>query len=185
MYAAMHNHVPVIAHLVSQGALVDQVSQDGEGMTAILGASLAGGREAVQALLQAGADPTLRIAFGGSCDALEIASLFGHVGVVDCLLTHFGRDLKEEQVSRGLMMAASSGHTEVMVLLMQAGADHTWSDSVGSTALSLAKSVDHQECVVLLEVRVGDYSLDPARDRGPGAAKARPLSACHTPFPAP
>lgn len=68
-YAASRGHVPVIMHLLDHSAYIDAESPNGT--TPLMMAALYGSPEAVKALIQADADPTLRNQLGLS--ALDFA----------------------------------------------------------------------------------------------------------------
>lgn len=68
-YAASGGHVPVIAHLLEHSAYIDAESPNGT--TPLMMAAMYGSPEAVKALIQAGADPTLKNQLGLS--ALDFA----------------------------------------------------------------------------------------------------------------
>ena len=68
-YAASRGHVPVITHLLEHSAYIDAESPNGT--TPLMMAAMYGSPESVKALIQAGADPTLRNQLGLS--ALDFA----------------------------------------------------------------------------------------------------------------
>jgi len=68
-YAASGGHVPVIEHLLEHSAYIDAESPNGT--TPLMMAAMYGSPEAVKALIQAGADPTLKNQLGLS--ALDFA----------------------------------------------------------------------------------------------------------------
>ena len=77
--------------------------------------------------------------------------------MVSLLLGHGGSPL-DNQSERGktaLVCAARSGHTEVVKLLLEYGADAMLDPREGATALTAARQLNHQGCVTLLEVRIG------------------------------
>ena len=68
-YAASRGHVPVITHLLEHSAYIDAESPNGT--TPLMMAAMYGSPESVKALIQAGADPTLKNQLGLS--ALDFA----------------------------------------------------------------------------------------------------------------
>ena len=68
-YAASRGHVPVIMHLLEHSAYIDAESPNGT--TPLMMAAMYGSPESVKALIQAGADPTLKNQLGLS--ALDFA----------------------------------------------------------------------------------------------------------------
>lgn len=70
------------------------------------------------------------------------------------------RDL--ESGATALMMAASLGRTEAVIMLLKRGADPTLKDNAGHTALDRARGAENPEIIKLLEQSVSS----------PGAVKS-------------
>ncbi|XP_008553344.1 ankyrin repeat domain-containing protein 27 [Microplitis demolitor] len=83
--------------------------------------------------------------------ALHIASLCGHVAVVDFLLIHHAdpNDVDAEGVTP-LHCAAMRGHQNTVLLLLHANADPRIPDNRGNSPLHLATDSGHEGCVKAL-----------------------------------
>ncbi|KAG2483638.1 hypothetical protein HYH03_017516 [Edaphochlamys debaryana] len=82
---------------------------------------------------------------------LHVASLHGHVGVVQALLkANADVDAKTWADVTPLMLAARAGHVEMTKVLLAAGADTSCSDKCQVTPLMLASRAGHTEVVKLL-----------------------------------
>ena len=150
--AAACGHLAVVAYLLDQGAPIDRTCDDG--WTALFWACHKGHAAVARLLLQRGADPALRNTIFFT--PLMVASFYGYVEIVACLLTH-GRIPLDAVDSLGgataLYWAADKGHAEVVRLLLQAGADPTIAHFNSLTPLTKAREGHHQDCITLLEVR--------------------------------
>ena len=150
--ASYKGHVAVVAYLLDQGAVIDH--QNTAGKTALHLACQLGHSEVARLLSDRGADLTLTGQEGETPFLRACAE--GHLDVVLYLMrrdpecihhqNHFG--------STALMNASHFGHTEVVRVLLQAGADPTLLDEDGDTAMDDARSRGHPDCVELLEVRI-------------------------------
>jgi len=80
------------------------------------------------------------------------ASTGDNAGTVQALLKAGAKVNLVDQAERfsPLMFAAAEGQTEVVALLLKAGADKSLTDIDGDTALSFAKQNGHQATVQLL-----------------------------------
>jgi len=104
--------------------------------TALHHAALRGDEVATRILLEAGADPNLRDLQG--LTPLHIASRDGNKDVVIELLKHKTIDLNAQCAKKGytaLMRAAYRGASDIVQLLMRAGADLNKRDHENNTAL--------------------------------------------------
>lgn len=110
--------------------------------------------ETARLLLEFGADPNLTNQFGAS----PLGGICG-TGLADLvpLALANGAEL-EARTSLGnyknmtpLMMAAAGGHTRVVEMLLEAGADPTARSDAGETAAQLAEEAGHTGVVALLE----------------------------------
>ncbi|RYD37163.1 MAG: hypothetical protein EOP86_04150 [Verrucomicrobiaceae bacterium] len=86
-----------------------------EGVTPLMAAVRSGDERSVSALLQAGADPAQRNAAGET--PLLLASSLGHAVLVGILAP-----LSKEPLDEALRLACTKGHTAVMDVLLNAGA---------------------------------------------------------------
>ena len=86
--AALGNHTAMTRSLISWGAALD--AQDGQGLTALHYSAHAGNVDAVLALLEAGADPSILDTHLRS--PLHLASMLGHVSIMQVLVYNAGMD---------------------------------------------------------------------------------------------
>ncbi|HLO48702.1 MAG TPA: ankyrin repeat domain-containing protein, partial [Kamptonema sp.] len=135
--AAENGDVAVVRDCLEQG--VNPNTRDARrktrDRTPLMLASMAGHLPIVQALLAAGADPQMS---DRSADTKPISkSLLEHTNPETALTMgySFGRT--------ALMYAAETGHSEVVVALLQAGANPNYQDAVEYTALALAAQKGH------------------------------------------
>ena len=95
--------------------------------------------------------PTVRSRDDRGMTAIHVASLCGHVGIVDFLLEHDADpDDADADGSTPLHCAASRGHQNTLLLLLHANADPTITDTRGNTPLHLAADHGHDGCVKAL-----------------------------------
>ncbi len=113
-YAASEGHVDVVRLLLDRGA-DPGVSALG-GMTPLFLAAAGGHADVVKLLVERGADPNARSPW----NPMRVAAGEGHTEVVRVLLALHG-DPEGHNVPP-LMAAASTGHLDVMELLVKAGA---------------------------------------------------------------
>jgi ankyrin repeat protein len=124
------------------------------GGTALHWASYGGNREVQEALLAAGADPTLRDheydctprAFG----ICVVASWDLPNQLVRVLAADPGVLNLNDGRGTGLHEAARAGNADIVKLLLTAGADRALVDREGKTALDLAQGAGHDAVVALL-----------------------------------
>jgi ankyrin repeat protein len=144
MAAAENGHVEVIERLVAAGA--DVRARDRIIQTALYAAAQRRHEGAVRALLAAKADPN-----DGS---LAVAALRGDPAVVKLLLDH-GADLGRHG-AHALYEATRAGADEVVVLLLERGADARGRQGAKSTPLHRAASNCGPEVVRALLARGAD-----------------------------
>ncbi len=135
MAASEAGQVKIAAYLISKGARVDEVGF--EGRSALGHAAGAGKLDCVRALLDAGADPNLRMSL------LQPDSI--------TTLEHRGET--------ALMMAAKRGYAELASLLLQRGADARLTDWLGDDPLLMAYEGKHAETEKLLIGAIGGRYL--------------------------
>jgi ankyrin repeat protein len=154
--AALRGHRAVADELLAHGAAVN--AQDREGYTALMRAAWRGYTETVTLLLQHGADPNLRTQ--QDFTALHLAAWGGFTATVRALLvTHPDVNVQDRAPHQGytaLLRAAAEGNTEIVRLLLTAGARVDLKTSEGATALDLARAGNHVPVVQLLCARIND-----------------------------
>ncbi len=165
--AAGTGQMEAIRHLLSEGAEVGLVNKVGR--SALLLAAQEGHTEVVRLLLSYGADPAVKDSEGWNAltaaayqgrdgvvevlagkmkgeldDAMLVASLQGHSGVVDQLLNRGAYvNTRSDGGQTPLMLAAKGGHLNVVQMLLQNGANPYALDRSDSTAAHLAKRGGH------------------------------------------
>ena len=126
------------------------------GGTALHWAYFGGARGAVEALLRAGADATVRDDEVGCTPRAFGISWAAHVGWVTKVRQRLADDPTLVDVMDGghapLHLAAKAGQLGVVKALLETGANASLRDSVGKTALDLARArPDHAGCVKVVE----------------------------------
>jgi hypothetical protein len=147
----------IMKTLLQDGVDVDSTSVRGE--TALIAATRRGNMEAVQMLVEHGADVNYVAVWGsGNCmTALDCAALCGHVGVVELLLMK-GADINynDENGETALCKAAETGKLPVVRLLLQNGADLRSKNYDSCSPLDAALRGGNQEIVQLMLDAVGN-----------------------------
>ena len=155
--AAWGNHVEVACRLIEAGADVN--AKDDTEQSAYLIATSEGFLELLELTLAAGADVRSLDSFRGT--GLIRAAERGHVEVVARLLE---TDIAVDHVNRlgltALLEAIVFGdggprHTEVVRLLLAAGADPNLADGAGTTPLAHAQRLGFTEIAALIEAAGG------------------------------
>jgi ankyrin repeat protein len=139
--AAVRNDAAALRQLLEAGHKADE---DGESWTALIWASRSGSLDAINLLLDAGADVNLPGSTGDNWDAtpLQHAILERQPAVVRLLLDR-GADLNRNAGPRSLApLSLAAGDTDpaILKLLLAHGADPTIEDEDGATPLSRAVS---------------------------------------------
>jgi ankyrin repeat protein len=137
--AAEAGYVEVARCLIERGAILDQC--DEAGSTPLLKAASHGQVEMVDALLKLGASVSLRNLKGET--PLHMAAYKGHIDVVRRLLKEPEAlamiDQKADTLGWSpLLFSAREGHTEVVNVLLAAGADPNFVDNYAETPLHWA-----------------------------------------------
>ena len=150
--ASSNGHVEVVSCLLEQGAVVDKKGRDG--MTALSGSCGKGHLEVVELLLSRGADPTIGDEIGFT--PLMNATFEGHVDVVRCLARNKAvratMDVQDGNGHTSPWLASCLGYTEIVKLLVDAGANPIMADRNGVTSMDIARRNGHDECTHILEV---------------------------------
>ena len=151
--AAYQNHLEVAKRLIEAGADVNV--QDNTQQSAYLIPTADGYLELLKLTLEAGADVHSLDSFNGT--GLIRAADRGHVEIIEVLLQ---TDIDVDHVNRlgwtALLEAIILGdggprHTEVVRLLVEAGADVNLADSQGASPLEHARQRGFQNMIAILE----------------------------------
>lgn len=155
---------------IAAGADVNAVSpvmsSGHDAHTPILAAALFGQAEIVEALLEAGADPTIGCGYMKANPAHKAAS-FGHTQVMRALAAH--ASFHSIRDARGpyngytpLIDAVWHGHYEAAQVLVEAGADAGIRGHDGKSALDLAREFNYPSIVALLTRAQGPRAANEA-----------------------
>lgn len=152
--ACEQGHEQVVGCLLEQGAPVNQ--QNDFGYTALYWACREGHLRVVNLLLGKGASLLITTKSGQTSPLIESSSS-GRVEVVRSLLRHPQAALTLNQCDAfgktALWWACYKGHDEVVMLLLEAGADPGLTDKYGVTPMAIATKHGHEDCIDLLKVR--------------------------------
>jgi ankyrin repeat protein len=118
----------------------------------------------VRLLLRAGVNPNIVSTDGKRATPLHIATQNGHLAILEALI-ELGANVNHI-VDRGwtlLMMATARGHIDIVRALLAAGADPLIAITEagpfnGSTALNVAKALNHSAIIALLEARLAELA---------------------------
>ncbi|KAF9187738.1 hypothetical protein BGZ51_001123 [Haplosporangium sp. Z 767] len=149
MVAATENKHHVLRYLLSL-PIIDVDLQDDEGETALYQAAAAGSTKCVQLLLLAGAS-----AMQGNEEAITpliIASYNGFVTISRLLITIGHADVNQQDNTQksALLLASYAGHVEIMIELIEHGANLNTLDQYGWSALMLAAYAGRLDACKLL-----------------------------------
>jgi ankyrin repeat protein len=123
MFAANFGHTAVVEALIAAGADLNAVDQNGS--TALIMAAEGGHTDSVRVLLAAGADFSIRDSYAQRT-ALMYAADAGHINTVAALLLYLDKMAVNVSCLHGktaVIFAAEKGHTEIVQILINAGAD--------------------------------------------------------------
>jgi ankyrin repeat protein len=165
MAAAQKGRIEIVTQLIAQKANLDLQGRDGA--TALWIAAESNQLDIVKALLKANADPNIQDHTGWS--ALMRAVYQGNSKCVEAIA---GKSRQE--VNRGLLIAAATGHTDVAKVLLDYGAEVDSRAEDGSTALMIAASKGNADLVALLLKAGADPGLaDKSGSTAPAIADAK------------
>ena len=97
--------------------------------------------------------PVSELQHGASIDHLRLAAKFGQPGIITKLLVNSSLDLNAAETGTGrtaLHYAAESGHSNIVTLLLEHGADSNLIDGNGRTPISLATEAMEPHCFLSL-----------------------------------
>ncbi|XP_059836098.1 ankyrin repeat and death domain-containing protein 1A-like isoform X1 [Hypanus sabinus] len=148
-WAALAGHEEAASLLLDYNALVD--AEDKFGMTPVLLAASHGNLTILQTLVKAGATVTARNRLGQTL--LHCAALQGHPSVIRYVaedLEGIPVDDPDQNGKTPLLLAAESGHSDVLRLLRDLGCDLRAVDKESNSALHLAARRGHAELLPYL-----------------------------------
>ncbi|KAI9263770.1 ankyrin repeat-containing domain protein [Sporodiniella umbellata] len=129
---------------------LDPHKKDTSGRTQLFKWSVRGHREAVEALLKAGANPSEKDNAGYT--ALHEAALAGKTEIVRLLLENNAEvNAKGADLDTPLHDAAENGYPEIIQLLLDYGAQTTIQNAKGQTPLDIAEEEEDPEIIRLLK----------------------------------
>ena len=147
MRSAAQDDAAGIVEAAREGVFID--SRDGQGMTALMLAARAGAARAVDALLNAGANPNLRA--GADDTALTMAIQMNHAALVPRLLgAHTDVRISDSNGRTALHACSERGDASAVRLMLKAGADVNQPDNYGWTPLFFAAASGSSEAVTAL-----------------------------------
>lgn len=147
----LEGHLKMAALLMEKGG-VPLESRDSEGRTALHVASWQGNVEMVELLLRHGADPNAQDTEGRP--SLHSVAWRGHVEVGRLLLVAKGIKVDlacRQQGATALSIAAQEGHTNIVAMLLEKGANPDHMDKYGRSPVKVAGKRGHFTIVRLLE----------------------------------
>lgn len=140
-----------VRKVIEKGGNVD--SKDIAGQTALMYAAESGILEVVKYLVEKGADVNAVSGNTGRGTALIYAAAANKLEVVKYLLEK-GADINSTtpyQHETALLWAVAMGHADVVKLLMEKGADQNIKNRDGETVLDVAKKLNREDIIQLLE----------------------------------
>ncbi|XP_028847701.1 ankyrin repeat domain-containing protein 50 [Denticeps clupeoides] len=146
----LEGHLDMVSLLMEKGG-VPLESRDAEGRTALHVAAWHGNAEAIKLLLGHGSDPNSQDSEGRS--PLHSVGWRGHAVAGRMLLEARGVnvELACHQGATALSIAAQEGHTEIVSIFLEKGADPDHVDRYGRTPVKVAGKRGHFNIVRLLE----------------------------------
>ncbi|XP_048257810.1 serine/threonine-protein phosphatase 6 regulatory ankyrin repeat subunit A-like [Haliotis rufescens] len=144
--ACVNGHVDVVKYLLSQDT-VNINSRGWRKRTPMMRAAEEGYKEVVELLVSKGADASLVDKRGNNL--LHLACQRGQMELVKYIVSQDMVDINRRGLKKRspVMIAAESGHKEVVELLVNKGADASLMDKKGNNILHLACQMGHVEVV--------------------------------------
>lgn len=160
-----------MASLLIEKGGVPLESRDSEGRTALHVASWQGNVDIVDLLLKHGANPNAQDAEGRP--PLHSVAWTGHSKVGHCILesTSVNIDLACHQGATALSIAAQEGHTNIVKMLLEKGANPNHIDKYGRSLVKVAGKHGHFNIVTILE----SYGAKPFLGLLPNYSTVSPL----------
>ena len=165
--------VQTMQKLIDDGASVNAINN--KGLTALLKACAYRQMDVVNVLLEAGADPTivddvhyssLHAAVDGRCSLDTLQALIDHGAHIDA---------KRKDGTNALLRACSTGQSESVIFLLEAGANVKIVKPDGNTCLHAAVDGNCRKAALQKIIQSG-VSVDAANNKGQTAL----ISACYT-----
>lgn len=122
-------------------------SQNASGHSPLILAAYHGQDRVVEGLISGGADVNYTFSQGA---AIHGAAFKGYLSIVELLVLHGAKlDEPDQNKTTPLIYATLFGHTEVAEYLYSKGADASYKDATGHSALTYAESLNNQELLNL------------------------------------
>ena len=152
--AAVKGHTDTIKSRIAQGKDIN--SRNIRGQTPLHLAAAEGNNDAVQLLLESGAEADA-VTTNSGCTSLHYAASLGHVELCE-LLVRYGADTDAQTASMGtpLHLAVSRGHPEVVALLLKYRARVDIRDKNGMTPLQQAENIKNRVIVTLIKQHLSE-----------------------------
>ncbi|USO00711.1 MAG: ankyrin repeat domain-containing protein [Alphaproteobacteria bacterium] len=151
IYAVKVGNVKILDMLLQSKITVDVIDEAiinirGSELTALMYASLEGHADIVNSLIKSGADVNMNL---DGAMALMYASLEGHANIVESLITS-GADVNIGSDSTPLIVAAESGHQQIVEILIDKDPEIDATNEEGKTALINALDKGYIDIVKIL-----------------------------------
>ena len=147
-YASMKGHNDILVKLIEKGADVD--SEGALGRTPLLATAASGRVECLKTLLHHGAQ--VNSTDDKNATALTLAAEFGHMACVEALLEHETVDIhvRHQSKNQAIHYASMKGHNDILVKLIEKGADVDSEGALGRTPLLATAASGRVECLKTL-----------------------------------
>jgi hypothetical protein len=152
--AAVNGHADTIKSRIAQDKDINP--RNIRGQTPLHLAAAEGNNDAVQLLLESGAEVDA-VATDSGCTSLHYAASLGHVELCESLV-RYGADPDAQTARQGtpLHLAVSRGHPEVVALLLKYRARLDIRDKNGMTPLQQAENIKNTVIVTLIKQYLSD-----------------------------